>query len=135
MKKVYQNQTTLDAARERIAYLFDNFDTINVSVSSGKDSTVLFYLALQEAIRRDRKIICFFLDQEAEYQATVEQIRLMMNHPNVIPAWYQVPLYMTNATSETDYFLYAWGKGEQWMRDKEPDSIHQIEGANTPQRF
>lgn len=133
--KKYLNKTTLEAARERISMLFDNFKRINVSISSGKDSTVLFHLALQEAQKRGRTITAFFLDQEAEYQASIELIRLMMNMPNVEPMWYQVPLYMTNATSTSDYFLYAWGEGEKWMRPKEPNSVHSFDGPNPPQRF
>lgn len=133
-KNYNPDKTVLEAARERVSFLFDEFETINVSVSSGKDSCVLYHLVLQEAIKRKRKFICFFMDQEAEYASTVEIMRILMNHPNVIPAWYQVPLYMTNSTSYSEYFLYAWGKGEQWMREKEPNSIHSIE-EKYPERF
>jgi predicted phosphoadenosine phosphosulfate sulfurtransferase len=132
--KLYRNESVLEASRERISMLFDNFETINVSVSSGKDSTVLYHLCLQEAIRRNRKITAFFQDQEAEYENSIVVIRKMMNHPNVIPAWYQVPIFMTNATSYSEYFLYAWGPGEKWMREKDPIAIHRIEGEY-PQRF
>jgi len=134
-KKNYnRDKSTLEAARERISLLFDNFDTINVSISSGEDSTVLYHLSLQEAIRRNRKIVVFFQDQEAEYQASIDIIKVQMRHPNVIPAWYQVPIYMTNATSVDDYFLYAWGEGEEWMRDKDALSIHSI-SEEYPNRF
>lgn len=132
--KVYGDRSVLEAARDRISMLFDKFETINVSVSSGKDSTVLYLLCLQEAIKRDRKIQLFFLDQEAEYEATVEIIKIMMKHRNVIPMWYQVPLYMTNSTSYDSYFLYAWGKGEKWMREKDPLAIHGID-EEYPERF
>lgn len=133
--KIYDdNRNVLDAARERISLLFDNFETINVSISSGKDSTVLYFLALQEAIKRKRKIVAFFQDQEAEYMASIDLMKILMNHPNVIPAWYQVPIYMTNATSYSDYFLYAWGPGEAWMREKDPIAIHSID-EDYPKRF
>jgi len=133
--KVYNpNINVLDAARERISMLFDNFETINVSISSGKDSTVQYYLALQEAIKRNRKINVFFLDQEAEYQNSIDIIKISMVHPNVIPQWYQVPLYMTNSTSYSDYFLYAWGEGEQWIRDKDEIAIKEI-NEDYPKRF
>jgi predicted phosphoadenosine phosphosulfate sulfurtransferase len=131
--KVYENRNVLDASRERVAMLFDNFDRICVSISGGKDSTVLLHLALQEAVKRGRKIVAFFLDQEAEYQATIDLIRLQMRLEGVIPEWFQVPLYLTNATSYSDYFLYAWGHGEQWIRPKEENSIHEVVGA--PERF
>jgi len=125
--KIYTNKPVIIAARERISMIFDSFETINVSISSGKDSQVLYHLCLQEAIRRDRKIIAFFQDQEAEYENSIIVIKDMMKHQNVTPAWYQVPIYMTNATSYTEYFLYAWGEGERWMRDKDPMAIHEIE--------
>ena len=56
MKIYNNNETVLEAARNRMSFLFDNFEEINVSVSSGKDSTVLYHLALSEAIKRNRKI-------------------------------------------------------------------------------
>lgn len=135
LKKIYnRDKSTLEASRERISMLFDEFENIQVSISSGKDSTVLYHLCLQEAIRRGRKIQVFFLDQEAEYQNSIDLIKVQMVHPNVIPLWFQVPIYMTNSTSYTDYFLYAWGEGEQWMRKKDPIAIHEIKG-DYPKRF
>lgn len=132
--KTYLDQNVLDAARERVAWLFDRFERVQVSVSAGKDSTVLYHLARAEALRRGRTVGVFFLDQEAEYQATVDLMRGMMRAPGVVPLWYQVPIYMTNATSYVEDQLFAWGPGEPWMREKEPDSIHAIEG-DYPKRF
>lgn len=132
--KIYLDKTVLDAALERMSFIFDQFDKIVVSISGGKDSTVIYHLALNEAIKRNRKIHAMFLDQEAEYENTIILMRKLMNHPNIIPIWYQVPIYMTNATSYTDEMLYAWGEGEEWMREKEPNSIHSIEG-DYPKRF
>jgi predicted phosphoadenosine phosphosulfate sulfurtransferase len=134
MKKYNSNINCLEASRERMKFIFDEFEEVQVSISGGKDSTVLLYLALQEAELRNRKIEVFFLDQEAEYEGTIKVIREQMKHPLIIPKWYQVPIYMTNATSYTDYFLYAWGEGEKWMREKEPNSIHSI-SEEYPKRF
>jgi len=132
--KTYLNKNVLEAAEERISFIFDNFNNIYVSVSSGKDSSVLYNLVLKEALKRNKKINVFFLDQEAEYQGTVITMRKIMNHPNVIPFWYQVPLYMTNATSFQQDMLYAWGPGEEWIREKEDIAIKEIKG-NYPKRF
>ncbi len=130
----YREQNVLEAAQERIARVFDEFERVFVSVSSGKDSTVLYHLCLAEAERRNRQINLFFLDQEAEYQGSIEMMREMMRHPRVIPWWFQVPIYMTNATSYSQEFLYAWGEGEEWMRPKEDIAIKSIEG-DYPKRF
>jgi predicted phosphoadenosine phosphosulfate sulfurtransferase len=126
--------SVLDAARDRISWIFDEFEEVQVSISGGKDSTVLLALALQEAEKRNRVIEVFFLDQEAEYQATIELIRVQMQHPLIKPLWYQVPIYMTNATSTNDVFLYAWGDSQKWMRDKEPNAIQSI-SEEYPKRF
>jgi predicted phosphoadenosine phosphosulfate sulfurtransferase len=40
-----------------------------------------------------------------------------MSQPNVIPLWYQVPIFMTNAASH-QLFLWAWGENEEWVREK-----------------
>lgn len=132
--KRYLNKNVLEAARERMAFLFDQFERVYVSVSGGKDSTVLYHLALEEAAKRGCMIHLFFLDQEMEYDSTIQLMRGMMHHPNVIPLWYQVPVQMTNATSYTEEMLYAWGPGEEWIRPKEPDSIHEI-AEEYPRRF
>ena len=134
MRKINPDKNVLEAARERVSMIFDNFKDISVSISSGKDSSVCYHLFLQEAIKRDRKITAFFQDQEAEYQSSIDLMKIMMKHPNVIPAWYQVPIYLTNATSYTDYFLYAWGPGEEWVREKDPAAIHEIK-EEYPKRF
>jgi len=59
----YQDQNVLEAAQERIAHVFDEFERVFVSVSSGKDSSVLYYLVMAEAAKRGRKVNVFFLDQ------------------------------------------------------------------------
>lgn len=131
--KIFTQTSVLDAARARIRFVFDGFENIVVSVSGGKDSTALFYLAIEEAERRNRRIKAFFLDQEAEYQATIDVIEGMMMHPLVDPMWFQTPIRMTNAVSYEDAFLNAWAPGEEWMREKHPLAIHEAAGA--PDRF
>lgn len=132
-KKIYIPMNVLDAAKKRISLIFDQFDKVCVSVSGGKDSQVTFELAYAEARNRHRDLHVFFLDQEAEYQATINVVREEINRAGVIPHWYQVPLRMTNATSYEEEFLVAWEEGKQWMREKEPNSIHSAPSA--PDRF
>jgi len=128
MQVYLKGQTVLDAARERITKVFDDYEIINVSVSGGKDSTVLAHLALMEAKRRNRKIGMFFLDEEVVYESTAEQVDYLMNmepaHTNRL--WLQIPFNMTNAASLTESQLIAWepGKHKLWMRPKKAWSIH-----------
>ncbi len=126
--------SVLEAARKRISFLFDEYDNIQLSFSGGKDSTVLFHLLRHEAQKRNRKFILYFQDQEAEYQATVDFVEWCMNQKEIIPLWYQVPIFMTNAASHEQLFLWAWGENEEWIRKKNPVAIHSI-NKKYPKRF
>jgi predicted phosphoadenosine phosphosulfate sulfurtransferase len=130
----YKTDNVLVAARKRISMVFDRYHRIVVSVSSGKDSTSLYHLARDEAERRGRQIEVFFLDQEAEYQSSIDVITEQMSHPGVAPRWFQVPLRMTNATSHRAIWLDAWMENQQWMREKHPLAIHGT-GGDHPKRF
>ena len=46
ISKLFLNKTVLEAAQERVAFLFDHFEHIYVSVSAGKDSTALYWLVV-----------------------------------------------------------------------------------------
>ena len=126
LSRIYTSENVLCAAQKRIALIFDEFEKIIVSISSGKDSTVLFWLALNEAIKRNRKIRAFFLDQEAEYESSIELMELMMSQPLVEPLWYQIPLRLTNATSYSNSMFYCWEEDKEWLRSKHPLAIHSI---------
>lgn len=124
----------LEAVNKRISFLFDNYDNIQLAFSGGKDSTVLFHLVNEEAKKRNRKFILYFQDQEAEYQGTIDLVEWAMLQPNVIPQWYQVPIFMTNAASHQQLFLWAWGIDEEWVREKNKLAIHSID-KKYPKRF
>lgn len=127
IRQTFLKINVVEATKKRIEWIFDNFDNIVVSISGGKDSTVLAYMALQEAHKRNRKIGIFFLDEEVVYQATVEQVRYIMNlYPeNTIKLWYQLEFNLTNATSidETQFKVWDLEKQDVWLRPKEEDSI------------
>lgn len=123
--KIRLKQNVLEASLDRIRYLFSEFPNLVICFSGGKDSTVILNLSLQVAEELGRlPLPVMFIDQEAEWQATIDYTRLVMQDPRVLPLWYQMPIRIENATSGTSAFLYCWGEGEQWMRDKEPNSIH-----------
>ena len=129
LTQVYRNDlNVLEAARERIAFIFDNFENIQVSISGGKDSTVLAHLALLEAQRRNRRIGIFFLDEEVVYQETINQVEHIMERMapgHVIPLWLQMSFNLTNATSLTETQFIPWeeGKHKLWMRPKKDYAI------------
>ena len=73
--KKYTDTNVLTAARERVAYAFDNFAKVSVSFSGGKDSTVMLHLVMDEAIRRGRRVTVFIVDMEAQYRATIDHLQ------------------------------------------------------------
>ncbi|MFO7181637.1 MAG: phosphoadenosine phosphosulfate reductase family protein [Pseudomonadota bacterium] len=123
----YLGKTVLEAARERIAFVFDTFEQVIVSVSGGKDSTALAHLVLVEAKRRGRKVGLYFLDEEVVYESTVKQVDALMSMfpENVNRLWLQLEFRLTNATSTTEGQLICWeaGKHKLWMRPKKPFAI------------
>ena len=132
-------KNVLAAARERVAFVFDHFEKVVVSVSGGKDSTVLAHLALAEASRRDRRIGVFFLDEEVMYQSSVDQAEhLMAMFPEATKRmWLQVPFFLTNATSVTEGQLRCWEPGEHkiWMRQKGPLNMKAKPWPEAEERF
>lgn len=122
----YLDKNVLESARERISYIFDHFNSIIVSISGGKDSTVTAHLALQEAVKRNRKIGLFYLDEEVVYQATIDEVSYLMDlYPrNTIRYWLQIPFHLTNSTS------FEEGQLDAWEREKKPLWMHKRSSKN-----
>lgn len=123
----FTGETVLEAARRRVAFVFDHYESIVVSVSGGKDSTVLAHLALVEADRRKRRIGLHLVDEEVMYQSSVDQAEYLMGlFPDATKRmWLQVPFALTNATSFAQGQLRCWEPGEHkiWMRPKGEKNI------------
>lgn len=126
-KKYNIDKNVLVAAKERISFVFDKFDNIIVSISGGKDSTVLAHLALEEAHKRGRKIGLFFLDEEVVYKATIEQVEYLMNlYPeNTTRFWLQIPFNLTNSTSFKDSQVKCWDieMKPKWMHKRSEKNV------------
>lgn len=129
MKKYNKNKNVYEAAIERINFIFDNYKNIVVSFSGGKDSSVLAYLMLEVAKERGRKIFLFYLDQEIEYDSTINHIDYMMKNPNVIPLWFQIEALLTNTSSMYKYTIDPWAveKKHLWIRPQKVKSIKKID--------
>lgn len=124
--KRYQEQNVLDAARERIAYAFDSFERLYVSFSGGKDSSVMLHLVMQEAIKRDRVVGVLIIDLEAQYTATIDHLREMvqMYKSHIDLHWVCVPLKLRNAVTNYEPQWMAWQPEKKaiWVRDIPPEA-------------
>ena len=132
----YKDKTVFDEALDRIRFVYDNCDDVIVSMSGGKDSAVLFHLTLIIAQERGRlPLKVFWLDQEAEWQATADYMESVMRLPDVKPYWYQIQFDFTNSLSAQNNFLRVWDSScpEKWIRPKADISIK--ENPTTFNRF
>lgn len=122
--KIFNRQTVFEASLDRIRFLFSEFPNVIVAFSGGKDSTVILNLSLIVAREMNRlPLRVAWIDQEAEYQATVNYTRSVMYRDDVLPMWFQIPIQIANTTSPTEGWLQVWEPGAEWMRDKDPISI------------
>jgi predicted phosphoadenosine phosphosulfate sulfurtransferase len=121
MPKIGLGINVLEAAQERIAWTFDNFERISVSFSGGKDSTVMLHLAMAEAIKRGRKVGLLFIDLEGQYKLTVDHVQRCydMYAEHVEPYWCCLPLHLRNAVSVYQPHWICWDSEvkDSWIRD------------------
>lgn len=118
--KRYLGISVLEAAQQRIAWVFDEFPRIYVSFSGGKDSTVMLHLVMDEAIRRERKVGVLFVDLEGQYKLTIDHIQAMyeLYTDHVEPYWVTLPIALRNAVSQYEPKWTCWqpGREEDWIR-------------------
>jgi len=120
--RIYGDKNVLEAAKARIGWVYDNFPNVVTTTSGGKDSVINFHLALEVARAKGRlPLNVMFLDQEIEWQASIDVIRAKMEHPDVKPMWMQIPFKLFNSTSQSEHWLYCWdpAKKDRWMRPQE----------------
>ena len=124
--KIYSKKNVVEAALERIRYLFDEFESVIVSFSGGKDSTVTLDLVLKVAKERNRlPLTVMFIDQEAEWKGTIDYMTKIMNDPRIKPMWFQMPMVITNNASSFNRYSYCWDAKdkENWIHPQNEISI------------
>lgn len=126
MPKIYRDINVYDAAVERCQIVFKEFDNYYVSVSGGKDSSVLLQLMAQEARKTGKKISVLYIDLEAQYKATIDHINELIDiTSDTVENWYWVamPLSLRNAVSAIQPKWICWDKKDQdkWVREYPTD--------------
>ena len=119
--KIYLNENVNVKSIDRINYLFDQFENVVVGFSGGKDSTTCLNLCLQVATERNRlPLSVLWIDQEAEWQGTVDYCELIMSRPDIKPYWLQMPMVITNNASSYERYSNCWdeSKKDLWIHPK-----------------
>ena len=127
MPKINLGLNVLDAARERIAYTFDNFERVYCSFSAGKDSTIMLHLLADEAIRRNRKFGLLLVDLEGQYKLTIEHaLKCVDMYKDCIDLhWVCLPIHLRNAVSVYQPFWKCWDPEakEAWIRKPPKEAV------------
>lgn len=120
MPKIPLGMDVLTAARERIAWTFDEFPRVYLSFSGGKDSTVMLHLVAEEARKRGVRFGALFVDLEGQYKLTIEHIQQCLEmHADVVdPYWVCLPIHLRNAVSVYEPHWICWDPDAEdaWIR-------------------
>jgi len=124
--KIYLNTDVYQSGIDRIRYIFEEFPNVVVNYSGGKDSTVIFNLAMQVAREKNRlPLKVLFVDQEAEWKGTIDLVEEIMTNPDVEPYWFQMPMVITNNASSYNRYNYCWNEEDKdkWIHPQHEISI------------
>lgn len=120
--KLYNNKSVLQASKERISKVFDNFNNIYISFSGGKDSSVMTHLVLAEAMKRNVKVGLLIIDLEAQYNDTIKHMEEMVEtyKDNIDLHWFCGELLLRNAVSNYEPRWVSWDEDKKdiWVRQK-----------------
>lgn len=118
MAKLYNpEKNVLDAATERLNLVFDEFETVCISLSGGKDSTVLFHLAHKIAQERGRVLHVLIIDLEGQYKLTIDHLKELVSLPGLEVMWVCLPFNLRNAVSVFSPHWCCWEPGIPWVRE------------------
>lgn len=121
-RKVYTDVSVLEATKKRISQAFDSFERLYISYSGGKDSTVMTHLVMEEAIKRGRTVGLLIIDLEAQYTATIDHIKEMIEKykDHIDLHWFCGELLLRNAVSDYEPKWVCWDetKKDLWVREK-----------------
>ncbi|SEI67445.1 Predicted phosphoadenosine phosphosulfate sulfurtransferase, contains C-terminal DUF3440 domain [Deinococcus reticulitermitis] len=124
-------EDVLTLARRRMRHIFELFDFVSVSLSGGKDSTVILNLALEAARALGRTPLdVVFWDEECLYSENIAYIRRVARDPDVALRWLCLPVKHRNACSSESPLWYPWAPEDRgkWVRELPPEAITELPG-------
>lgn len=120
--KNYKNKSVYDAANERIAFIFDNFERVYLSFSGGKDSGVMLNLTIDYMRKHkiDRKLGIMILDNEANYEYSLQFMHSILekNRDLLEIFWCCMPITLPCTVSSYATEWQCWGVKDEkrWIR-------------------
>jgi predicted phosphoadenosine phosphosulfate sulfurtransferase len=111
-----------EAAKQRIEYLFNEFENVLVSFSGGKDSGVMLEMAYDYAKENNmlHKLSMVHMDYEAQYQMTTDYVEETFKRMSDIGRyWLCLPIYAQCACRMDAAYWIPWEKSKKdiWCRE------------------
>jgi len=121
-QRLFLDMTCVDAARQRIRHVYDQFDTVCVQFSGGKDSTAILYLAKEVHEERGLgPVKVIFRDEEMVSPSVVEYVEKVRNYDWVDMEWYCLPypaeIWILGYRLTTILWSEQRGEQQRWLRD------------------
>ncbi len=123
MGKIYLPENVYEAAQKRLEFVFDEFPTVIISFSGGKDSGLLLHMAMDHIKNRgiDCTPVLYHQDFEAQYTWTTKYVTETFAEfqGRVEPYWFCQPMAVRTAVSATQMYWYPWDDEhpELWIRE------------------
>ncbi|WP_125153635.1 DUF3440 domain-containing protein [Clostridium rectalis] len=139
MPKIYTDKNVLDASLERFEIMFNETDNMYLSVSGGKDSSIMLQLCAKVARKLNKKFSVLYIDLEAQYRHTIEHVEELMECTKDVVEkfyWCCLPLSLRNAVSVIQPKWICWDKNDmhKWVR-KMPNYKCVINENNYPKEW
>ena len=135
-KKIYNEKNVLEAAFDRMRFLFTHFDNVSFAISGGKDSGVVLQLANMVARDMHKRFNVMYIDFEAMYMETERFVRSLREEvkPNCDNFyWICLPFCEDNATSALNPEFITWDESakDYWIREF-PDEVITVDNNQFP---
>ncbi len=121
MAKRYLDKNVYELAKERIEYLFNEFDNVLVAFSGGKDSTVCLEMCYDYAQQNGYidRLSMYHMDYEAQYQMTTDFVEETFKRFDIRKFWLCLPIEAQCCCNMTSGYWIPWdlSKKDIWVRD------------------